>query len=237
MFGTTPDPWLHWRATQAGQPDASTRATSFGQPQGSQQSFAPQQGSQGFTAAAFATSLGSTSAAPSAGSQNSPTSAFNLLGKNAPPASAVPPQPTRQSPDQLIASALHQALAGEKRAIPSWNGSPSTLRSWLKLLAVWEFESTVPMDKREIKLLQSFQRTHNLVELQILFLLKCCCPLKGMEQFWQQAPHAIDVFVLKGSVRRVNLSVHSLLQSSCRGKRWNPRWARGFQIGCVAAFC
>ena len=204
MFGTTPtDPWMHWRNMQAGQADASSRPP-FVQSQGSQQT------NPGFTAAAFASSLGSSSAAQATGSRNPPTSAFNLLGKNAPPASAVPQQPTRQSPDQLIASPLHQALAGEKRAIPSWNGSPSTLRSWLKLLAVWEFESTVPMDKRGIKLLQSFpensqpRRIADTVPVEVLLSPQGYgAILAAIRQKYQpfleaSAPHAIDVFLFEG---------------------------------------
>ena len=61
-----------------------------------------------------------------------------------------------RDPNALIAQALNQALTGERKNIPSWNGSANTLRSWLKLLALWEYETQIPMDKRGVKLLQSF---------------------------------------------------------------------------------
>lgn len=152
MFNTVPtDPWQHWNQQQRA--DASSRRPFVDRTGSSSQT------SQPFSAAAFASTLGSAQPqAPQqadAGTSSVPTSAFNLLGKQAPPLSTAPP-PGRQSPDQLVANALNQALTGEKRSIPTWNGSPSTLRSWLKLLAIWEYESTVPMDKRGIKLLQSF---------------------------------------------------------------------------------
>ena len=61
-----------------------------------------------------------------------------------------------RDPNMLIAQALNQALAGEKKNIPTWNGQPGTLRSWLKLLALWEHESQLPLERRGVKLLQSF---------------------------------------------------------------------------------
>ena len=115
----------------------------------------------GFSASCFASALGSgqyggnTQNMPNAPT-TTPMSAFNLLGKNVPSNMTPGVSPTSQTPEQLIATALNQALTGERRSIPTWNGSPNTLRSWLKLLALWEFESTVPAEKRGIKLLQSF---------------------------------------------------------------------------------
>ncbi|CAE7227243.1 unnamed protein product, partial [Symbiodinium necroappetens] len=49
-----------------------------------------------------------------------------------------------------------QAITGEKRSIPTWSGQPATFRSWLKLLAVWESETTLARDRWGLRLFQSF---------------------------------------------------------------------------------
>ena len=103
-------------------------------------------------AAAFASALGATSQA-----EATMRSAFHLLGKSPPAVGACSAGgATRSSSENLIAQALNQALTGERKPIPTWSGSASTLRSWLKLLALWEYESQVPPDRRGVKLLQSF---------------------------------------------------------------------------------
>ena len=75
-------------------------------------------------------------------------SAFEVLGMTTPSSSS---RPTDQA-ERFIA-----ALTGEKRAIPTWQGSPGSLRTWLKLLAHWETETSVPKAKWGIRLYQSFQ--------------------------------------------------------------------------------
>ena len=123
------------------------------------QGFGLPQHPMNMSAASFASALGpggcGSSGAQCAGNGN-PMSAFAMLGKNMPPGMNVPTSQNRQSPEQLIANALNHALAGERKSIPIWNGSPSTLRPWLKLLSLWEYECNLPMEKRGIKLLQSF---------------------------------------------------------------------------------
>ena len=98
-----------------------------------------------------------------------------MLGKSLPqPSTTAAGGPSLQHPDLMIAQALNQALVGERKSISSWNGSAATLRSWLKLLALWEFESQIPLDKRGVKLLQSFpegsqpRRVADTVPTQIL---------------------------------------------------------------------
>ncbi|CAE7294085.1 unnamed protein product, partial [Symbiodinium necroappetens] len=46
--------------------------------------------------------------------------------------------------------------ACERKNIPSWSGQPGTLRSWLKLLACWEAETTLHREKWGLRLYQSF---------------------------------------------------------------------------------
>ena len=74
-------------------------------------------------------------------------SAFEVLGVG-------PPTCQTASLDQ--GERFIQAIAGEKRPIPTWTGQPNTLRSWLKLLAYWEVETTVPREKWGLRLFQSF---------------------------------------------------------------------------------
>ena len=49
-----------------------------------------------------------------------------------------------------------EAVAGEKKSpIPTWDGNPAGLRSWLRLLGFWEVECTMPKEKWGIKLHQA----------------------------------------------------------------------------------
>ena len=124
----------------------------------------PNQANSGFGAAAFSSALGQGMGhASTPGSMKS--SAFDLLGSARPqghmqqqgfdPTSpSMPSNPARSN--QILSQALHQALTGEKRSIPVWNGHPSTLRSCLKFLALWEHESQMPLERAGVKLLQSF---------------------------------------------------------------------------------
>ncbi|CAE7374044.1 unnamed protein product, partial [Symbiodinium microadriaticum] len=87
---------------------------------------------------------------PSASGTSSPTklqSAFEMLGLRAP---GGPVKPVDQG-ERFI-----QAITGEKRNMPTWTGQPASLRSWLKLLAVWESETTLSRDKWGLRLFQSF---------------------------------------------------------------------------------
>ncbi|CAK8993884.1 unnamed protein product [Durusdinium trenchii] len=52
--------------------------------------------------------------------------------------------------------ALTAALSGDKKSIPTWNGSVETLRPWLRQLSYWELDNNVPKTRWGIKLLQSF---------------------------------------------------------------------------------
>ena len=104
-------------------------------------------------AATFASALGS---GLSEHPQRVVHSAMDLLGKPSLPGGHAAHPQGRLSGNAVIAQALSQALSGEKRPIPCWNGATTPLRSWLKLLALWEHESQIPQDKRGIKLLQSF---------------------------------------------------------------------------------
>ena len=132
-------------------------------------------------------------------------SAFEMLGKS--------PLPDRahqhghhQGHDQLIAQALSQALTGERRAIPTWNGAAATLRSWLKLLALWEFESQVPLEKRGIKLLQSFQegsQPRRIADTVLLSSRGYSAILTALQEKYApvleaSGPKAIDRFLFEG---------------------------------------
>ena len=75
------------------------------------------------------------------------SSAFDVLG-------LTPPQTNRPHQDQ--GERFIAAMMGERKSIPSWNGMPNTLRSWLKMLACWEAETTLPRERWGMKLYQSF---------------------------------------------------------------------------------
>jgi hypothetical protein len=98
---------------------------------GRPQQAACSQQSTGFNAATFASALGH--GIPAQNTAAPKTSAFDLLGNARPnpsngfdPRSPMTSSPARD-PNMLIAQALNQALAGEKKNIPTWNGQPGTL--------------------------------------------------------------------------------------------------------------
>lgn len=78
-------------------------------------------------------------------------SAFDMLGKPSPSASRGPPPDQNEVMRQLI-----NAMSGDRKSIPIWNGQPATLRSWLKLLGFWEQETSTPVNRWGLKLYQSF---------------------------------------------------------------------------------
>ena len=169
----------------------------------------------GFTAAAFASALGHGQTA----FQDRPApklSAFDLLGNARPnPSSGISMSPsttptTARDPNVLIAQALNQALTGEKKNIPTWNGNADTLRPWLKLLALWEYETHTPLDKRGIKLLQSFpensqpRRIADTIPTEILLsaagysAILTALHEKYAPYLEASAPRAIDKFLFEG---------------------------------------
>ena len=179
----------------------------------------PTQQNTGFGAAQFSSALGlGSGTAPVSGTMKS--SAFDLLGNQRPqghmqqgffPSSSSPNASTNPAQsNQLIAQALNQALTGEKKNIPVWNGSPSTLRSWLKLLALWEHESQMPMEKRGVKLLQSFaegsepRRIADTVPMHVLLSPSGYSSVlsaiyeKYFPYLEASAPKAVDKFIYEG---------------------------------------
>ncbi|CAJ1353908.1 unnamed protein product [Effrenium voratum] len=158
-------------------------------------------------AATFASALGS---GLSEHPQRVVHSAMDLLGKPSLPGGHAAHPQGRLSGDALIAQALSRALSGEKRPIPCWNGATTTLRSWLKLLALWEHESQIPQDKRGIKLLQSFpegsqpRRIADTVPTDILISAKGYSAIlsKLLEKYGPfleaTGPQAVDKFLFEG---------------------------------------
>ena len=103
---------------------------------------------------------------PNVASNRAPSkvaSAFEVLG--------VPsPSVSHQVPDQ--AERFIAALTGDRRSIPTWNGQPNTLRTWLKMLAYWEIDNPLPRVKWGIKLYQSLQEDSEARRLADQFELK-----------------------------------------------------------------
>ena len=64
--------------------------------------------------------------------------------------------PSAQPSQIELIKAMVNALSGEKRSLPAWDGNPSSLRTWLKLLSHWELETTLPKARWGLKLYQSF---------------------------------------------------------------------------------
>ena len=81
-------------------------------------------------------------------------SAFAALGM--PNAATGAPSSSAQPSQVELIKAMVNALSGEKRSLPAWDGNPSSLRTWLKLLSHWELETTLPKARWGLKLYQSF---------------------------------------------------------------------------------
>ena len=88
-------------------------------------------------------------AAPSAIPQVS--SAFEMLGKTPASVSNV----AGMSNEETMMKALIAALSGDRKLLPSWNGSVETLRGWLRQLSLWELDNNLPKSRWGLKLLQS----------------------------------------------------------------------------------
>ena len=77
-------------------------------------------------------------------------SAFAALGM--PNAATGASSPSAQPSQIELIKAMVNALSGEKRSLPAWDGNPSSLRTWLKLLSHWELETTLPKARWGLKL-------------------------------------------------------------------------------------
>ncbi|CAE7228874.1 pol [Symbiodinium sp. CCMP2592] len=55
-----------------------------------------------------------------------------------------------------IVKALTMAVSGERKMVPSWSGSTSTLRAWLRQLSFWELDNQIPRKRWGVKLFQAF---------------------------------------------------------------------------------
>ena len=81
-------------------------------------------------------------------------SAFEMLGKN--PMTSTPSAPASPAETQeTILRALTAAITGDRKSMPSWNGSVENLRSWLRQLSFWELDNNLPKNKWGMKLLQA----------------------------------------------------------------------------------
>ena len=78
-------------------------------------------------------------------------SVFEMLGK----APVVSPIHEKADKDDVMMKALVAAITGDKKSLPSWNGSVGTLRWWLRQLSLWELDNNLPKSRWGLKLLQS----------------------------------------------------------------------------------
>ena len=79
-------------------------------------------------------------------------SAFELLGRKAPADGG----PLNMDTSDAIVRALTMAVSGERKVVPSWSGSTSTLRAWLRQLSFWEVDNQIPRKRWGVKLFQAF---------------------------------------------------------------------------------
>eukprot|EP00434_Breviolum_minutum_P013973 symbB.v1.2.012323.t1/scaffold846.1/size158211/9 len=134
-----PDPAPTQQASGPAPTTAESTANGATQPQ-AQAGTGPQVSS----AAAFDSMLGGGASPKSTAGM---TSAFEALGRTKPPEEAVAEPSQQETMRQLI-----NALSGEKKSMPTWGGSPTTLRSWLRSLAFWEQDNSTPKHRWGLKL-------------------------------------------------------------------------------------
>ena len=134
-----PDPAPTQQASGPAPTTAESTANGATQPQ-AQSGTGPQVSS----AAAFDSMLGGGASPKSTAGM---TSAFEALGRTKPPEETVAEPSQQETMRQLI-----NALSGEKKSMPTWGGSPTTLRSWLRSLAFWEQDNSTPKHRWGLKL-------------------------------------------------------------------------------------
>ena len=81
------------------------------------------------------------------------TSAFEAMGKTMP--SSTAPHGANVMNEQLLAKLVDAVSGDRKLPIPTWDGTPSGLRGWLRQLSFWETESNLPKEKWGVRLFQS----------------------------------------------------------------------------------
>ena len=81
------------------------------------------------------------------------TSAFEAMGKTMP--SSTTPHGANVTNEQLLAKLVDAVSGDRKLPIPTWDGTPSGLRGWLRQLSFWETESNLPKEKWGVRLFQS----------------------------------------------------------------------------------
>ena len=82
------------------------------------------------------------------------TSAFEAMGK-AMPSSSTTAHGASVTNEQLLAKLVDAVSGDRKLPIPTWDGTPSGLRGWLRQLSFWETESNLPREKWGVRLFQS----------------------------------------------------------------------------------
>ena len=109
-------------------PSTAFASPTFTAPPSTRTTNEPNRIAQGFPFTSAAAAANSLSGLPfgSQPQEKKITSAFDVLG-------VQPPQATRPHQDQ--GERFIAAMMGERKTIPSWNGVPNTLRSWLKMLS------------------------------------------------------------------------------------------------------
>ena len=81
------------------------------------------------------------------------TSAFEAMGKTMP--SSTTSHIANVTNEQLLAKLVDAVSGDRKLPIPTWDGTPSGLRGWLRQLSFWETESNLPKEKWGVRLFQS----------------------------------------------------------------------------------
>ena len=82
------------------------------------------------------------------------TSAFEAMGKAMPSSSTTSPG-ANVTNEQLLAKLVDAVSGDRKLPIPTWDGTPSGLRGWLRQLSFWETESNLPKEKWGVRPFQS----------------------------------------------------------------------------------
>ena len=99
-------------------------------------------------------------------------SAVEMLGK----APATIPLHDKPDRDDVMMKALVAASSGDKKSLPSWNGSVETLRGWLRQLSLWKLDNNLPKSRWGLKVLQSLhegsapRRIAETIDLTVLTL-------------------------------------------------------------------
>ena len=131
--------------------------------------------------------------------------------------------------------------------MPSWGGSPTTLRSCLRSLAFWEQDNSTPKHRWGLKLYNALtgdakqiaeQVTSEVILSERGYGAILTCLLEKFRPYLDvTGPMLVDLYCTRAREPKVRLSPTTWLEKRFNVRRWKPRSARSWVPWWLAEFC